>query len=117
MGAPSRASSSSAGMCHTDRRTPEDTSRSTMRASAGFDTARRQCGHKNEYEPWLLLEHTWTVTSRVVSSTSPHVGQLALMVATWISLPTLRESIGPIASPVEGFFPPRCFMALSYPFL
>src|SRR4051794_3271371 len=88
-------------MCQTVSRTPDDTSRSTMRASAGFDTAKRQCGHRNAYEPWLLVEQTCTLTSRVVSSTSPHVGQLARMVATWISLRTLRCSIGSYSVPVE----------------
>src|SRR5947208_2788208 len=103
MGAPSRVSSSSAGMCHTERRTPEDTSRSTMRASAGFETAMRQSGQRNEYEPWLLVEQTWTVTSRVVSSTSPHVGQLALMVAIrGLPFQPYSLSIGQMGPSVEG---------------
>src|SRR5213592_1992007 len=103
MGEPSRASSSSAGMCHTDRRTPEDTSRSTIRASAGLETAIRQSGQRNEYEPWLLVEHTWTVTSRVVSSTSPHVGQLALMVAIrGLPFQPYSQSIGQMGSAVKG---------------
>ena len=36
---PTRASDSSAGRCHTSRRTPEDTSRSTMRGAAALVTA------------------------------------------------------------------------------
>src|SRR4051794_31836099 len=92
-----RTSSSSAGMCHTDRRTPEETRRATIRDSAGFDTAMRQSGQRNAYDPWLFVEQTFTVTSRVVNSMSPQVGQLALMVAIR-GLPN-RTYEGPSADP------------------
>ena len=42
----------------------------------------------------LFVAHTSTVTSPLVSSMSPQVGQLALMVATTISLPMSCCSIG-----------------------
>jgi len=41
----------------------------------------------------LFVEHTCTVTSRVVSSTSPHVGQLALIVAIRGLRPIRRTQI------------------------
>src|SRR6202011_5998559 len=91
---PFLGSFSSAGSCQTDMRTPDDTSRSTMRGSAGLVTAIRQSGHENRYAPSLFVEHTRTWTSPVVNSTSPQVGQLARMVANEVlpSIPLLQLS-------------------------
>src|SRR5579864_5199846 len=83
------------------RRTPEETSRSTILGSASLETAMVQSGQRNTYDPWLLVAHTRTVTWRDVSSTSPQVGQLALIVATGISLRSLACSIGPLPLLVE----------------
>ena len=52
-----------------------------MRGSAAFTTMREQVGHENEYDPALLALHTRTVTSELVSSTSPQSLQLARIVA------------------------------------
>ena len=65
------ASYSSAGRRQVDSSTPEATSRSTMRGSAGLTTAIWQVGHRNRYAPELSSMHTRTRTSAVVSSTSP----------------------------------------------
>lgn len=52
-----------------------------MRGSADFTTMRPQLGHENEYDPALSALHTRTVTSALVSSTSPQSLQLARIVA------------------------------------
>src|SRR5688500_14972621 len=91
-------------MLHTDSRTPDDTSRSTIRCSAILETARLHSGHLNAYDHWLLVAQTWTLTSRLVSSTSPQVGQLARMVATKVSLRSLGSPIGVSLASVERRF-------------
>jgi hypothetical protein len=81
-----------------------------MRCSAIFDTATLHSGQRNAYDPWLFVAQTCTVTSRLVSSTSPQVGQLARMVATKVSLRCLGLAIGLFSSPVERrFFNPAPF--------
>lgn len=52
-----------------------------MRGSAAFTTMRAHVGHENEYDPALLALQTRTVTSALVSSTSPQSLQLARIVA------------------------------------
>lgn len=73
-------------MCHTESEIPDARRTSTTLASAGLDTATRHEGHWNAYELSYVVEHNSTRTSRVVSSTSPQVGQLARIIAIVSSL-------------------------------
>ena len=55
-----------------------------MRCSAGFTITIEQIGQVKRYSPRSSSRHTRTVTSTVVSSTSPQSGQLARIVAIYL---------------------------------